>query len=415
MQCLQAFKFELRPNGEQRRQMHQFAGSCRFVFNRALALQKARYAAGENKLGYVDCAKALTVWKQSPETAWLAKAPSQTLQQALKDLERAYVNFFAKRSGFPRFRKRGRKDTFRFPQGVKLDEGNSRILLPKLGWIRYRNSRRVLGAVKNVTVSTCAGKWFVSIQTEREVEPPHHPATSVVGLDRGVANLATLSTGETIAPANALKKHQRQLARAQRAMSRKQRFSRNWTKAKARVEKLHTRIGDTRRDSLHKTTTALSKNHAAVVVEDLQVRNMTQSVSGTAEQPGQNVRAKAGLNRAILDQGWQEFRRQLAYKQAWRGGMVVAVPPQHTSQQCLVCGHVEAANRPTQSRFACVACGHTAHADVNAARNILAAGHAVMACGGDVSPDRHRGDDPAGPMKQEPAEATSPAAAVEAR
>ncbi|MEX0451914.1 transposase [Spiribacter sp. 218] len=386
--------------------MRRFAGSCRFVFNRALALQKARYEAGEQKVGYVGLAKALVAWKQSPETEWLSQAPSQSLQQALKDLERAYANFFAKRAAFPRFKKKGRHDAFRFPQGVKLDEGNSRIFLPKLGWVRYRNSREVLGVIKNVTVSASGGRWFVSIQTEREVETPHHPASNVVGVDMGVANLATLSTGEVIAPANALKKHQRQLARAQRAMNRKNKFSRNWTKAKSRVQKIHTRIGNARRDHLHKLTSALSKNHAAVVVEDLQVRNMTQSASGTVEKPGRNVRAKAGLNRSILDQGWHEFRRQLAYKQAWRGGMVVAVPPQNTSRTCPACGHVAKENRPTQSRFACVACGHTAHADVNAARNILAAGHAVMACGGDVSPDRHRGDDPAAPMKQEPAEAT---------
>ncbi|MEX0387390.1 RNA-guided endonuclease InsQ/TnpB family protein [Spiribacter onubensis] len=406
MQCLQAFKYELRPNGEQQRRMRRFAGSCRFVFNRALALQKSRYEAGERKLSYAALCKELAVWKQARETAWLGQAPSQPLQQALKDLERAYGNFFAKRAAFPRFKRKGRHDAFRYPQGVKLDESNSRIFLPKLGWVRYRNSRKVMGAIKNVTVSACGGKWFVSIQTEREVETPRHPASGVVGVDMGVANLATLSTGEVIAPANALKKHQRQLARAQRAMNRKNKFSRNWTKAKARVQKIHIRIGNARRDHLHKLTTALSKNHAAVVVEDLQVRNMTRSTSGTVYQPGRNVRAKAGLNRAILDQGWHEFCRQLEYKQAWRGGMVVAVPPQYTSQQCSVCGHVEAANRPTQSRFECVACGHTAHADVNAARNILAAGHAVMACGGDVSPDRHRGDDPAAPMKQEPAEAT---------
>ena len=391
MKCLQAFKFELRPNGEQRRQMRRFAGSCRFVFNRALALQKARYEGGERKLGYAGLCKELAVWKQASATNWLTQAPSQSLQQALKDLERAYTNFFAKRAAFPRFKKKGQHDAFRFPQGVKLDQGNSRIFLPKLGWMRYRNSRKVMGAIKNVTVSASGGKWFVSIQTEREVETPRHPASNVVGVDMGVANLATLSTGDTIAPANALEKRQQQLARAQRAMSRKQKFSRNWTKAKARVQKIHARIGNARRDHLHKLTSALSKNHAAVVIEDLQVRNMTRSASGTVEQPGRNVRAKAGLNRSILDQGWHEFRRQLAYKQAWRGGMVVAVPPQYTSQQCSVCGHVEAANRPTQSRFACVACGHTAHADVNAACNVLAAGHAVMACGGDVSPHPRQG------------------------
>jgi putative transposase len=406
MRRLQAFKFELRPNGEQRRQMRRFAGSSRFVFNRALALQKSRYEAGEKKLSYAALCKELAVWKQASETNWLTQAPSQSLQQALKDLERAYVNFFAKRAAFPRFKKKGRHDVFRFPQGVKLDQGNSRIFLPKLDWMSYRNSRKVLGVIKNVTVSASGGKWFVSIQTEREVETPRHPASGVVGVDMGVANLATLSTGETIAPANALEKHQRQLARAQRAMSRKKKFSRNWTKAKARVQKIHTRIGNTRRDHLHKLTNALSKNHAAVVIEDLQVRNMSKSASGTVEQPGRNVRAKAGLNRSILDQGWHEFRRQLAYKQAWRGGMVVAVPPQNTSRTCPACGHVAAENRRSQSRFECVACAHTAHADVNAARNILAAGHAVMACGGDVSPHPRQGAVEAAPMKQEPTEAT---------
>jgi len=406
MQRLQAFQYELRPNGEQQRKMRRLAGSCRFVFNRALALQKARYEAGEKKLGYAALCRELAGWKKAPETEWLAQSPSQPLQQALKDLERAYRNFFDQRAAFPRFKKKGRHDAFRFPQGMKLDQGNSRLFLPKLGWVRYRNSRKVVGTVKNVTVSACGGKWFISIQTEREVETPRHPASGVVGVDVGVANFATLSTGEIIAPVNALAKRQRQLVRAQRAMSRKKTFSRNWIKAKARVQKIHTRIGNTRRDYLHKLTTTLSKNHVAVVIEDLQVRNMARSASGKVERPGRNVRAKAGLNRSILDQGWSEFRRQLEYKQTWRGGIVVAVPPMNTSRTCSACGHVAKENRRSQSRFECVACGHTANADMNAARNILAAGHAVMACGGDVSPCRHRGAGTAAPAKQEPTEAT---------
>ncbi|MFO7582651.1 RNA-guided endonuclease InsQ/TnpB family protein [Guyparkeria sp.] len=406
MQRLQAFKFEARPNGEQQRQMRRFAGSCRFVFNRALALQQQRYEAGEKKLGYAALCKELTAWKKAPETEWLAQAPSQSLQQAIKDLERAYTNFFKGRAAFPTFKKRGRHDAFRVLQGVNLDQGNARIFLPKLGWLRYRKSREVVGTVKNVTVSASDGKWFVSIQTEREVEMPRHPANGIVGVDVGVASFATLSTGEIIAPINALAKRQRQLAFAQRAMSRKQKFSRNWTKAKARVQKIHTRIGNTRRDYLHKLTTTLSKNHAAVVIEDLQVRNMARSSSGTVDQPGRNVRAKSGLNRSILDQGWGEFRRQLEYKQAWRGGIVEVVDPRNTSRSCSACGHVAKENRRSQSRFECVACGHTAHADVNAARNILAAGHAVMACGGDVSPYRHLGAGTAAPLKQEPTEAT---------
>ncbi|WP_198005662.1 RNA-guided endonuclease InsQ/TnpB family protein [Thioalkalivibrio thiocyanodenitrificans] len=408
MKRRQAFKFKLRTAGEQERQMRRFAGACRFVFNKALALQKERYERGEKKLGYAGLCKLLTEWRNSPETAWLADAPVHPLQQTLKDLERAYSNFFAKRAAFPRFKKKGRSDSFRYPdpKQIKLDQANSRVFLPKLGWMRYRNSRDVLGIAKNITVSASNGKWFVSIQSEREVAEPVHPATSLVGVDMGVANFATLSTGEIIAPANAFKKQQRQLARAQRAMSRKQKFSRNWTQAKARVQKIHARISNSRRDALHKLTTTLSKNHAAVVIEDLQVRNMSQSASGTVDQPGRNVRAKAGLNRAILDQGWFEFRRQLEYKQAWRGGMVVAVDPRNTSRTCPACGHVSAGNRRSQSRFECVACGHVAHADVNAASNILAAGHAVMACGGDASPYQYLGVDTAAPAKQEPAEAT---------
>ncbi|WP_348529977.1 transposase [Methylocaldum sp. RMAD-M] len=420
MRRLQAYQYELRPDGQQERQMRRFAGSCRVVFNEALNLQKRRYEQGEKKLGYAGLCKELTAWRNgtplpSGRTApWLADAPVHPLQQAFKDLERAYANFFAKRAAFPRFKKKGRSDSLRYPdpKQIKLDQGNSRIFLPKLGWLRYRNSRKALGTVKNVTVSAIGGKWFVSIQTEREVPEPVHPSTSIVGVDLGVANFAALSTGEIIAPVDAMKRHAQRLARYQRAMSRKQKFSKNWIKAKARIQKLHTRIGNIRRDHLHKLSTTISKNHAAVVIEDLQIRNMSRSASGTVEQPGKNTRAKAGLNRSILDQGWFEFRRQLEYKQAWRGGIVVAVDPRNTSLGCPVCGHVAKENRITQSRFECAHCGHTAHADVNAAVTILAAGHAVMACGGDVRPCLHLGAGRAAPAKQEPAEATHAAYAA---
>ena len=143
MQRLQAFRYELMPTGEQQRQMRRFAGACRFVFNRALALQKERYEQGEKKLGYAGLCKLLTEWRNGPETPWLADAPVHPLQQTLKDLERAYANFFAKRADFPRFKKKGQSDSFRYPdpKQIKLDQGNSRIFLPKLGWLRYRNSR----------------------------------------------------------------------------------------------------------------------------------------------------------------------------------------------------------------------------------------------------------------------------------
>ncbi len=382
MQRLQAFKYELMPTCEQERNMRRFAGSCRFVFNRALALQKERYEQGEEKLGYAGLCKLLTEWRNGPETPWLADAPVHPLQQTLKDLERAYANFFAKRANFPRFKKKGQHDSFRYPdpKQIKLDQANSRIFLPKLGWVRYRNSREVLGTVKNVTVSQSCGKWFVSIQTEREIQAPVPKATRAVGIDMGVTRFATLSDGTFYAPLNSFKRHEDRLRKAQQAMSRKTKFSNNWKKAKARVQRIHFRIGNARRDYLHKSTTAISQNHAMVCIEDLQVRNMSKSAAGTPEQPGKHVRAKSGLNKAILDQGWFEFRRQLDYKLAWAGGHLIVVPPQNTSRTCPACGHVSADNRQTQARFLCVECGFEENADLVGAINILRAGHAHCAC-----------------------------------
>ncbi len=175
--------------------MRRFAGACRFVFNRALARQNENHEAGNKYIPYGKMASWLVEWKNATETQWLKDSPSQPLQQSLKDLERAYKNFFRKRAAFPRFKKRGQNDAFRYPQGVKLDQENSRIFLPKLGWMRYRNSRQVTGVVKNVTVSQSCGKWYISIQTESEVSTPVHPSASMIGLDAGVAKLATLSDG----------------------------------------------------------------------------------------------------------------------------------------------------------------------------------------------------------------------------
>lgn len=381
MQRFQAFKYELMPNGEQWRQMRRFAGSCRFVFNQALALQKERYERGEKKLGYAGLCKLLTEWRNGPETPWLADAPTHPLQQALKDLERAYANFFAKRANFPRLKKKGQSDSFRYPdpKQIKLDHPNGRIFLPKLGWLRYRNSRDALGVLKQVTVSGRSGKWFVSIQTEREVELPL-PTGGAVGIDMGIARFATLSDGTFYSPLNSFRRHERALRKAQQAMSRKQKFSRNWSKAKARVQRIHCRIGNARRDYLHKATTTISQNHAMVCIEDLQVRNMSKSAAGTTEQPGKRVRAKCGLNKSILDQGWFEFRRQLDYKLAWSGGHLIAVPPRNTSRTCPACGHMSAGNRQTQARFECEHCSFAENTDVVGAINVLRAGHARLSC-----------------------------------
>jgi putative transposase len=382
MKRLQAYKFELMPNGEQQRKMRRFAGACRFVYNRALAWQKAQYEKDpSNKFSYTVLQNQLPGLKQIPTTAWLKESPSQILRGALRNLETSYKNFFAKRSDFPKFKKKGMGDSFRYPQGCKLEQENNRLFLPKLGWVRYRNSRAVLGEIKNITISQSNGKWYASIQTEREVEQTAHLNNTLVGVDMGVSKFATLSTGEIFPPVNSFRAKQARLACYQRAMSRKTKFSKNWLKAKRKISKIHSTIANIRRDYLHKTSAAISKNHAVIVIEDLQVRNMSKSAQGSSEKNGRNVKAKSGLNKSILDQGWFEFRRQLEYKQAWLSGQVIAVPPQYTSQRCACCGHTAKDNRLTQSKFACLACGYTANADHNAAQNILAAGLAVIACG----------------------------------
>ena len=382
MKRLQAYKYQLRTNDDQRRQMSRFAGSCRFVWNRMLDLQKKNLDAGEPILRYNKAALLLPGWKK--ELSWLkTDAHSQALQQTLKSLDRALMESFDKSNPkrFPRFKKKGQRDSFRYPQGCKLDQANNRIFLPKIGWVRYRNSREILGTLKNVTVSRSGEKWLVSIQTEREVEAPVHQSSSAVGINVGVARFATLSDGSFVEPLSSFKKHERKLVREQRRLAKKVKRSNNWNKQKGKIARLHQRIANVRADFLHKTSTTISKNHAVVVLEDLQIKNMSSSSRGSIEQPGHNVNQKRGLNRSILDQGWFEFRRQLEYKQEWSGGLVLAVPPQNTSRTCPECGHISGDNRKTQAKFSCVSCGHSENADLVAAKNILAAGHAVAACG----------------------------------
>ena len=376
MQLRKAFKFEIMPNGAQIRKMKQFCGCSRFVFNRALAYQNEQYEADKSfKFSYAKIANLLPHWKK--ELPWLKDCHSQVLQQSLKDLESAFKNFFTKRSAFPKFKRKGEKDSFRFPQGCKLEQQNKRIYLPKIGWVRYRNSRDVVGEIKNVTVSQKCGRFFVSIQTECEYETPTHQGGEI-GIDMGIVRFATLSNGEYFEPVNAFKTHKGKLAKLQRRLKNKIKFSRNWQKLKAKIAKLHHKIANCRKDFLHQTSSKISKNHAIIYVEDLQVSNMSKSAKGTVENHGKNVKQKSGLNRAILDQSWFEFRRQLDYKTQWLGGSLIAVPPQNTSRTCPCCGCTAQENRPTQAEFECVECGYTEHADVVGALNVLARGRTVV-------------------------------------
>lgn len=406
-----AFRFQLRTKPCTERTLRRFAGSCRWVWNQAIAEQQRRREAGEKFAGHAAMCKWLTTWRNAPETAWLAEAPIHPLQQTLRRLEAAYQRFFAGQGGYPKFKRRGQEPGLRFPDPKQfaLDQANGRVKLPKLGWQRMRQSQPVPGVLKNASVTTERGKWFVSLQVELPNVLPSADLAPTLGIDLGVALFAATSDGQCIGPLAALKQQQRRLKHAQRAVSRKPKGSRNRRKAVERLGRIHARIAAQRSDWLHKLSTGLADVHPVIAIEDLKVAAMSASAAGTVEQPGQRVRQKAGLNRAILDQGWAEFRRQLDYKCAARGGAVVPVNPAYTSQTCSRCGCVDADNRRTQALFACLACGHSENADTNAAKNILAAGLAVWsaktdACGAAVSRAKPAMAKRAAATKQEPAE-----------
>lgn len=375
-----AFKYRLKTKPPEELLMKQFAGCCRFVWNKALALQKELLDAGERTLDYNTLALLLPTWKE--EHTFLAEAPSQPLQQVLMNLDRAIKDAFDKKQPeklFPTFKKKFiARDSFRYPQGFKI-EGN-RVFLPKLGWLGFHRSRPVKGTSRNVTVSRKGDHWFIAIQTETEVAEPVHTSTSLVGGDRGVKRFITLSDGTMYEPLHAFRKMEKKLAKEQYKLSRKTKKSKNWQKQQKRITRLHIRVADMRNDYLHKLSTTISKNHAVVVLEDLKVKNMSASAKGTTEEPGRKVKQKAGLNKAILDQGWGNFRLYLEYKQARLGGWVIYVNPAYTSQTCSRCGHIHPGNRKSQSEFVCRACGLAINADLNAAINIARAGHAQLAC-----------------------------------
>lgn len=393
MNVQRAYKFKLKTKYDIEKLFSQYAGCCRFVWNHFLYLQKQRLEAKEKLYSYNQLSSMLTALKRVEEYSWLRDCYSVLLQQTLRDLDRAIWQALKKDSDkrFPLFKRKGEKNGFRYPAAFAVDAGV--IHLPKMKQgIRYFDSRPLSGELRNLTITREVDGWYCSIQTQQQVADPVHISDSVVGIDRGVANLVALSDG-TLLEGMSFTIERQKLARLQRHLSRKQMSSSNWKKQKRKIAKLHHSIANKRKDRLHKLSNTLSKNHAVVVMESLPVKNMTRSAAGTIEAPGKNVKAKNGLNRVILEQGWGELRRQLTYKLNWRGGRLLHVPAQYTSQRCGVCGHTEAGNRQTQSQFACNQCGHQDHADINAARNILAAGLAVIACGeGAIAPS----------VKQEP-------------
>ena len=236
-------------------------------------------------------------------------------------MDRAYSNFFAKRADFPCFKRKGCSDSFRYPEPkqIKLEQNNNRIYLPKLGWLRYRNSRKVLGALRNVTVSQSGGKWYLSIQTYREVEVSAPQATSAIGIDVGIARFATMNDATYIARLNSFKTHQQRLARYQRCMSRKVKFSSNWKKAKAKVQIFIKGLLMPEKISCTRPRQRLVKTTRSCVLKICRYGICPDRPKAIANSLERKCKQKSGLNRAILDQGWGEFRRQLDYKMAWTG------------------------------------------------------------------------------------------------
>ena len=414
MKINKAYKFRLEPNVEQEIILNNLVGSARFVWNQMLAMSFEMFAKNEfiNATNLVN--KIMDV-KKNPDFAFLKTSSNAvSLQQKIRDLASAWSRFFdpkaharlkenKKKSKKPKFfkladgtdvqlrplmphfkRKSDGRDSIRLVQFDKYCriEGN-RVKLPNgVGFVKFRKSQDVIGAIKNVTISKKSGHWYVSFGTEHEVENPRHSATSALGLDLGITKFITTSNGEYINPKNSFKTNQVKLAKLQRQLSRKVLFSQNWKKQNRKIQKLHHHIANVRHDYLHKITTALSKSHAMIACEDLKVANMSRSASGTLENKGRNVKAKSGLNKSILDQGWGMALDMLEYKQQWQGGLLVKVNPRYTSQTCFKCKHKAQENRQTQAKFECVKCGYVANADFNAASNILAAGHAVLSVEG---------------------------------
>ena len=388
----QGFQYALRLKAQREAVLRRWVGCRRFVFNEALAHQRAEVAAGRKRPGYaVLCARLPELKKLHP---WLCEPPAQTLQQALKDLCHAWDAKYTSRFGAPRFKKKGEGDTLRLPQDCRYDASTGTVTLPKLGAVRLRHSRQALGDLKNVTLRQERGRWVASLQTEREVEIGVPAATAAVGLDFGAATTimpSDLALVPIELPAR-IGRYERRMKRLQQQVSRKRKGSANRKKAVARLNTRHSRIAAMRRDFLHQATTKLVAAHALIAIEDLSVKAMTASAAGTVDEPGKNVRQKAGLNRTILRNGWSMARQMLEYKATWSGVMLVAVPPAYTSQECSDCGYTAAENRKSQSLFQCVACGHAENADRNAAKNILRRGQEILSGGRSASTPGHCGE-----------------------
>jgi putative transposase len=371
-----AFKYRFYPTPEQEALLNLTFGSVRYVYNRALALRSHAWLQEQKRVNYYDTSKLLTEWKQNPETEWLQDVSSVPLQQSLRHLQAAFVAFWEKRAKFPAFKsKRKGRHSATFTR-MAFSYRDGRVTLANCVAplnIRWSQPLPKDADPSSVTVSRDpAGRWHVSIQVEAIVEAL--PAvTTTVGIDMGITCLVALSTAEKVPNPQHERKDRARLALVQRRLSRKAIGSANRFKARVKVAKVHARIADRRRDILHKLSTRIVHENQVVIIEDLAIRNMVRNHS---------------LARSIFDASWSEFRRQLEYKAAWYGRTVLAIDRWcPSSKTCSVCGWV-ATTMPLNVRSWVCQCGAIHDRDVNAARNIQAAGLAVLACGDGVRPSR---------------------------
>lgn len=365
-----SFRFRLTPTPEQELMLRQTVGTVRYVYNLALEQRRDFWrqhrAATGRSFNYIGQGKEVTQLRA--EVDWIGSVSSSALTQALRDLDRAFDAFFAGRAGFPRPRKRGCNDSFRVQWAqvgfARLNAKWMKLRIPNVGWVKLRASREVAGQPSSVTVCFDGVAWFASIECTG-VERVRTGTAGTVAIDRGVVKAVALSNGEAfnlpeaVGRLEALSRHcRRRVSRSQVGSTRRQKALRNLRKTMSRLTR-------TRTHWLHQVSNCLASRYDTIVLEDLRIPNMTVA------RKGKGRAAKAGLNRAILLQGWGALEAFLAYKLEERGGALVKVNPAYTSQECSACRTVDARSRKNQAQFECVQCGFSINADHNAAINVL--------------------------------------------
>ena len=378
-------RYRLLPTPAQEAVLRDHCAHARYMWNLAVE-QHSYWRPGRAAApGYREQCRQLT--QARAERPWLREGSQTVQQQALRDFAQAMAAFFdpGNPSGRPSWRKAGRDEGFRIVgRGRQWDVRRvsrkvGQVWVPKAGWVRFRWSRAVPPGAKSYRVAMDrAGRWHIAFAVIPEPIPAPGNGRAV-GIDRGVAVSAALSTGEMLHAPRLTGRERTRLRRLQRRLARATRGSNRRGRVRHAIAKLRARETDRRKDWAEKASTDIARRFDVIRVENLKITNMTRSAKGTRENPGRNVRAKAGLNRGILGSGWGLLVRRLVDKAP---GRVEKIKPQYTSQRCSACGQVDRDSRESQAVFRCTACGFADHADVNAAINI-AAGHAVTARGGD--------------------------------